>query len=123
MISHYDSTFIVWNTLISLKGQGQCSNDLERDSSDDESNQACFIVQENDSLEINLESNLDDCTSTSNDNMSNENVHMLNEGLSMFCEDSLRKYKLLKNKSLNLNKGNEFLSSKLNCVLKEKKFF
>jgi len=56
----------VWNTLISLEEQP--SNDVERESSEDSSDQACFMGQGNDSFEVILESNLDDCTSTSNDN-------------------------------------------------------
>jgi len=47
-------------------------------------------------------------------------TYMLNEGFSKFCENLLAKYKLLKNKSLELKKKNEFLSSKLDFVLKEK---
>ena len=70
MASHCDSTFIVWNTLISLEGQS--SNDLEKESSEDDSDQACFMIQENDSNEVNSKSDLNDCASTSNDNMSSE---------------------------------------------------
>ena len=44
---------------------------------------------------------------------------MLKGELSMFCEDLLRKYKLLKNMSLIMKKENEFLSSRLDRVLKE----
>ena len=57
MISHYGSTFVVWNTLIFP--EGQVSNDLERASSDDDSDQACFIVQKNDSPEVNSKSNIE----------------------------------------------------------------
>ena len=64
------------------------------------------MVQGNDSLELNLESNLDDCASISNDNasMSSKEAHILNDELATFCEDLLVKYKLLKNKSLQLKK-------------------
>jgi len=76
MVSHCDSTFVVWNTMIALEVQD--SNNLERDSSEDDSDEACFMIQGNDSLEVNSESNLDDCASTSNDNDSMD-AHMLNE--------------------------------------------
>ena len=88
---------------------------MERQSSEDDSNQECFMIQENDSLEVNSESDLDDSAS-----MLNEDANMLNEELAMFCKNLLRKYKLLKNKSLKLKKENELLSSKLDFVLKEK---
>ena len=119
-IDNGDSAFSVWNMLISLEEQS--SNDLERKSSEDDSNQACYMVQENDSSEVNSESELDDCESVSNDNasMSSEDAHMLNDELAMFCEDLLAKYKLLKNKNLKLKKENKFLSSKLDLVLNEK---
>jgi len=35
MVSHCDSIFVVWNTLISLEGQD--SNDLKKESSEDDS--------------------------------------------------------------------------------------
>ena len=89
MISHCNSAFVVWNTLISLKGQS--SNNLERESSEDDSDQACFMVQGNDFLEVNSEFNIDDCACTSNVDMSNGDTHMLNEKLFVFCEDLLRK--------------------------------
>jgi len=50
LISHCDFAFTVWNTLTSIKEQA--SNNLERDHIGDESDEACYIVQENDSLEI-----------------------------------------------------------------------
>ena len=48
MISHCDSAFAVWNMLISL--EEQASNDVEREPSEDESDQACYMVQGNDSF-------------------------------------------------------------------------
>ena len=63
--------------LISL--EGQCSNNLEREFSEDNSNKACFMIQRNNSLEVNSESHLDDCASTSNDN--SVDAYMLNEEL------------------------------------------
>ena len=50
LISHCDSTFTVWNTLTSPKEQ--TTNVLEKEFIGDESDQACFMVQGNDSLEV-----------------------------------------------------------------------
>ena len=83
-VANCDFTFVVWNTLISL--EEQASNYMERESSEDGSNQTYFIVQGNDSLQVILEFNLDDCASTSNDNDSID-AHMLNNELALFCED------------------------------------
>jgi len=57
LVSHCGFIFVVWNTLISHKKQA--SNISERESIGNESNQACYIVQENDSLEVTLDSHLD----------------------------------------------------------------
>ena len=51
MISHCDSSFTVWNTLTSP--ELQTTKNVEKDYSGDESDQACFMVQGNDSLEVN----------------------------------------------------------------------
>ena len=48
LVSHCDSIFAVWNTLISLKEQA--SNNVERDPIVDESDEVYYMVQENDSL-------------------------------------------------------------------------
>jgi len=50
-----------------------------------------FMVQGNDSLEVNSEFDLDNCAS-----VSNNDANMLTDELVMFCEDLLEKYKLLK---------------------------
>ena len=118
MISHCDSAFVIWNTLVSFKEQA--SHDVEREPIVDESDQACHMVQENDSLEVNSDSHLDDCASTSNDEHDSRVEHVLNEKLSMFYENLLSKCKALKNKSFDLKKENEILFSKLDLVLKEK---
>ena len=73
----------------------------------DESVQACYIVQENDSLEVTSNSHLDDCASSSNDHHDNTDAHALNEELFEFYENLLSKYKVLKNKSFDLKKENE----------------
>ena len=78
MISHCDSAFAVWNTLSSLKEQ--VSNNIEREPIVNESDQACYIVQGNDSLEVNSDTHLDDCACSSNDYDSMD-AHTLNEEL------------------------------------------
>ena len=89
----------MWNTLTSFKEQ--TTYILEKESSGDESDQTCLVVQENDSLEIHSDTHLDDSTSSSNDDNTMD-AHALNEELSMFCENILLKYKLLKSKSFEL---------------------
>ena len=54
------------------------------------------------SLEVYLESQLDDCASSSGDDY--VDVDALNEELSIVCEKLLEKYKALKKKSFALNK-------------------
>ena len=51
------------NTLTSSKLQ--MLNIMEKESSEDESEQACYMVQGNDSLEVNSDTHLDDCASSS----------------------------------------------------------
>ena len=65
MISHYDFAFAMWNSLISPKEQ--TSHDVEREPIGDEPNEAYYMVQGNDSLEVTSDSHLDDCVSSSND--------------------------------------------------------
>ena len=97
LISHCDSTFAVLNTLIFLKKQAQ--HILERESRSDVSEQTCYMVQGNNSLEIISDTQLDDCASSScDDNSMDAHANVLNEELSLFCENLLEKYKLLKKK-------------------------
>ena len=56
MISHCDSAFAVWNIFTPPKLQ--LSNQEEKESSGEESNQHCFMVQGNDSLEIHSDTQL-----------------------------------------------------------------
>ena len=113
LISHCDSAFAEWNTLTSLTEQ--MTYVLKKESSGDESDQACFMVQGIDSLEVNSDTQLDDCASSScKDNM---NAHALNEKL---FENLLSKYKLLKKKSFKLKEENENLSLKLDMILQER---
>jgi len=114
MISHCDSAFTVWNTLTSLKEQ--MTNVLEMDLLE----MSPTKYQGNDSPEVTSDTHLDDCASTSNDHDSSMDAHALNEELSLFCEDLLSKFKLLKKKSFKLKKKNEILFSKLDLVLEEK---
>ena len=59
LISNCDYIFAVWNTLTTP--EQQTTNNVEKESSRDEFDQACFMVQENDSLEVISDTQLDDC--------------------------------------------------------------
>ena len=61
--------------------------------------QHCYIVQGNDSLEVNSETHLDDNASSSSDDYVDADA--LNEELSIVCEKLLEKYQVLKKKALN----------------------
>jgi len=63
IVSHCDSVSTVWNTLTSLKLQ--TPNIVEKESSEDEFDQHCYMVQGNDSLEVNSDTHLDDCANSS----------------------------------------------------------
>ena len=68
LVSHCDSAFAVWNTLTSPALQK--TNHVEKESSGDNSDQHCYMVQGNDSLEVYSESQLDDsASSSSNDHI------------------------------------------------------
>ena len=90
---------------------------MEKKSSGDEPDDACYMVQENDFLEVHSETHLDDCASSSGDDYIDADA--LNKELSIVCENLLAKYKVLKKKSLKLNKENKNLSSKLDIILQE----
>jgi len=77
---------------------------MEKKSSGDESDEAFYMFKENDSLEIHLDTHLVDSASSFNDDHDSIDVHDLNEELSLFCENLLNKYKLLKSKSFKLKK-------------------
>ena len=66
MVSNCDSAFAVWNMLTS--SELQTPNIMEKESSR-ESEQHCYMVQGNDSLEVNSKTQLDDddASSSSND--------------------------------------------------------
>ena len=67
MISHCDSTFAVWSTLTSPALQ--MTKYVEEESIGGESEQHCYMVQGNDPLEVNSETSLDDCASSSGDEL------------------------------------------------------
>ena len=94
------------------------ANIMEKESSEDESEQARYMVQGNDSLEINSDTHLDDCASSSSDDYVDADT--LNEELSLICENLLEKYQLLKKKTFKLNKENKDLVLKLDLALHEK---
>ena len=98
MLSHCDSAFAVWNTLTSPELQP--TNDVEKESSGEESDQACFMVQGNDSHEVISDTQLDDSASSPYDD--SMEAHALNKELFIFCENLLSKYKALKSKSFDL---------------------
>ena len=62
---------------------------MEKECSEDESDQACYMVQGNDSLEVHSETQLDDSASSSGDDY--VDVDALNEELSIICENLLQK--------------------------------
>ena len=105
MVSHCDSAFAVWNTLTSPKLQ--TTNYVEKKPLVDESDETCYKVQGNDYLEVHSEIHLHDSASSSGDD--NIDVDALNEELSLFCENLLEKYKLLKKKSFKLKEENKNL--------------
>ena len=100
MVSHCDSAFVVCNTSPKL----QMTNNVEKESSGDESDQACFMVQGNDSLKVRSDTHLDDSASSSNDDHDSMNADALNEELSILCENLLEKYQVLKKKTFKIKK-------------------
>ena len=99
MISHCDSAFAVWNTLTSPALQ---TTKYMEESSGGESEQHCYMVQGNDSLEVHSETQLDSFDSSSSCD-EYVDAHALNEELSIVCEKLIEKYNLLKKKSLGIN--------------------
>ena len=58
-VSNFDSTFVVWNTLVSLDEQEQYYAGSNSDDGSDASN-ICYMVQGDNPLEVNSESELDE---------------------------------------------------------------
>ena len=74
----------------------QTTKYVEEESSGDESEQAYYMVQGNDSLEVNSNTQLDSASSPGDDYI---DADALNEELSIVCENLLEKYQVLKKKS------------------------
>jgi len=118
-VSNIDSAFAVWNKLTTTTTSELQMQIQKEEESSGESNSQCFMVQGNDSLEVHSETPLDsdDDASSSNDIV---DPHALNEELSIVCEKLIEKYKVLKKKSLEIEKENKCLHARLDCVLQEK---
>ena len=58
---------------------------VEEESSEDESEQACYMIHGNDSLEVQSETQLGDSANSSSDDYMNADA--LNEELSIVCEN------------------------------------
>ena len=117
-VSNLDSAFAVWNKLTTTTtSKLQLPIQQEEESSGDESEpQQCYMIQGNDSLEVHLETHLDDASSSCDD----YDAHALNEELSIVCEKLIEKYKILKKKSLGIEKENKSLQSRLNNFCKRR---
>ena len=98
----------------------QTTNYVEKEPLVDESDEACYMVQGIDFLEVHSDTHLDDSASSSNDDHDSIDAHALNEELLLFSENLLEKYKLLKKKSFDLKEKNKILFSKLGMILQEK---
>ena len=87
----------------------------KRRSRRDESDECCFMVQGNDSLEVHSDTQLDASTSS----YCNEclEAQAMNNELAKICENLISKYKLLKKNNLVLKEENKNLSSRLDLVL------
>ena len=104
-VSNFGSAFAVWNKLTTTT-TSKLQLPIQEEESSGESNSQCFMVQGNDSLEVHSETSLDsdDDASSSNDHI---DAHALNEELSIVCEKLIEKYKILKKKSLGIEKENK----------------
>ena len=87
----------------------------------DESDECCFMVQGNNSLEVQSETQLD----ASSSSYCNEclDAQAMNDELAKNCENLISKYKLLKKKNLALKEENKSLSSDLRLFCKKRKRF
>ena len=119
LVSNLDSAFVVWNKLTTTTTSELQLQIQQEEESSGESESQCFMIQGNDSLEVQSESQLDsfDASSSYDENI---DAHALNEELSIVCEKLIEKYKILKKKSLGLNKENKILISRLDIILQEK---
>jgi len=118
-VSNIDSAFVVWNKLTTTTTTSELQEQIQEEESSGESEPQCFMVQGNDSLEVHSESHLDsdDACSSCDDIV---DPHALNEELSIVCEKLIENYKILKKKSLGIEKENKDLHTRLDIVLQEK---
>ena len=115
-VSNLDSAFAVWNKLTTTTTSKLQLPIQPEESSGESEPQRCYTVQGNDSLEVHSEPHLDCDDSASSSCDENIDPHALNEELSIVCEKLIEKYKILKKKSLGLEKENISLHSRLNNV-------
>ena len=92
---------------------------MEKDSSEDESEQRCYMVQGNDSLEVLSDTQLN-CASSSFDDLDSMDADALNEELSIVCENLLEKYKVLKKKTCKLTKEIKICFQNLSWLYKRR---
>ena len=71
-VSNFDSTFVIQNTIITLREQMQNDKESDSDKGSNTSNM-CYMVQEDDPLEVNFNSELD------------EKVDVPYDDLALFC--------------------------------------
>ena len=64
---------------------------MEKETSEDESEQRCYMVQGNDSLEVHSDTQLDSVSSSFDDH-DRMDADALNEELSIVCDNLLEKY-------------------------------
>ena len=97
-VANLDLAFVVWNTLISLGENDQYYARSDSDVGSDVSNK-CYMVQGDNPLEVNTESELDD-------------EDMSYDELASFCQQLLEKYDMIK-------KDNKILKKNLiACLMK-----
>ena len=86
-VSNFDSAFAVWNMLTTTT-TSELQLPIQPEESSGESESQCFMVQGNDSLEVQSETQLDsdsfDASSSCDDHF---DAHALNEELSIVCEN------------------------------------
>ena len=100
LASNFDSAFAVWNMLTTTT-TSKLQLPIQPEESSGESDSQCLMVQGNDSLEVQSETQLDSFDASSScDEYVDPNT--LNEELSIVCEKLIEKYNILKKKSLGL---------------------
>ena len=102
-VSNTDLAFVVWNNFITLGEQAPYDKESNSDEGSTTSNMY-YMVQRDDPLEVNSESELD------------EDVDMSFDEITLFCQQLLEKSDLLK-------KDNKSLKNKYDSISKEKDSF